>query len=216
MAQPFVKPRDAASVLIYRFRDGVPEVLVGRRRSRARFLPDMYVFPGGALDAADHRGSPINLGSVDVARMGVGNRMAHAQALVRAALREVREETGLAAQSPDLTYIGRAITPRQSPVRFHARFFAAPDTGFNAHLHCDGELQDLRWTALGNPEQLPLVDVTSFMLDELAAVLTGRALVPALLCYRDGMLRAVRNAHLQPALERPAANTSRNRSSGMG
>ena len=48
-----VRPRDAASLLIYRHRGAQLEVLMGKRRPGARFLPDVYVFPGGALDKAD-------------------------------------------------------------------------------------------------------------------------------------------------------------------
>jgi hypothetical protein len=92
-----------------------------------------------------------------------------------------------------LTYVGRAITPQQSPVRFHARFFAAPFAHFEGSLQGDGELQDLRWMPLHNPEQLPLVDVTEFMLSELACVLTTETHLPALLCYRGGIVRVVRN-----------------------
>ena len=48
-----VRPRDAASLLIYRRQGTEVQVLMGKRRPGARFLPDVYVFPGGALDAAD-------------------------------------------------------------------------------------------------------------------------------------------------------------------
>ena len=48
-----VRPRDAASLLIYRRHAERVQVLMGKRRPGARFLPDVYVFPGGALDAAD-------------------------------------------------------------------------------------------------------------------------------------------------------------------
>ena len=187
-----VKPRDAASLLIFRNARGAPEVLVGRRHKQARFLPDVYVFPGGALDAPDYRGPPVLLADADVARMGVGGRAQHGHALVRAAMREAREETGLTIQTRTLTYVGRAITPPQSPVRFHARFFSAPFARCEGSLQGDGELQDLRWMPLRNPDQLPLVDVTEFMLSELACMLTGETHLPALLCYRGGIVRVVR------------------------
>ena len=54
-----VRPRDAASLLIYRHTGSEIQVLMGKRRPGARFLPDVYVFPGGALDAADALGAMV-------------------------------------------------------------------------------------------------------------------------------------------------------------
>ena len=48
-----VRPRDAASVLIWRAQTQGLEVLMGRRGSRARFVPGVYVFPGGVLEPRD-------------------------------------------------------------------------------------------------------------------------------------------------------------------
>src|SRR4029453_16201636 len=48
-----VPPRPAATVLLLRdAKDGV-EVLMTRRSPTASFAPGAYVFPGGAIDAAD-------------------------------------------------------------------------------------------------------------------------------------------------------------------
>ena len=59
-----VPPRPAATVLLLRDtpQDGV-EVLMTRRSPTASFAPGAYVFPGGAIDAADaqvarHRRAP--------------------------------------------------------------------------------------------------------------------------------------------------------------
>ena len=41
------RPRDAASLVLWSPGPDGPEVLMGRRSSRHRFLPDMFVFPGG-------------------------------------------------------------------------------------------------------------------------------------------------------------------------
>ena len=48
-----VEPRPAATTLIVR--DGAPglEVLMVKRSPTASFMPGAYVFPGGAVDAAD-------------------------------------------------------------------------------------------------------------------------------------------------------------------
>lgn len=48
-----VGPRPAATVLLLRDGDDGLEVLMTRRSEKASFVPGAYVFPGGALDAAD-------------------------------------------------------------------------------------------------------------------------------------------------------------------
>ena len=50
-----VHPNDAASVVLLRGSREDPEVLLGRRRLDARFMPGLYVFPGGRVDRADYR-----------------------------------------------------------------------------------------------------------------------------------------------------------------
>ena len=95
-----VVPRSASTTLV--LRDGPPglEVLMVRRSPNASFMPDAYVFPGGALDAAD--GAPETIAACDEPAealhlrigdvTGVGARgLAHAVA----ALRECFEECGL-------------------------------------------------------------------------------------------------------------------------
>ena len=46
-------PRDAASIIVVRGESQNPDVLVGRRPSTARFMPNVWVFPGGALETDD-------------------------------------------------------------------------------------------------------------------------------------------------------------------
>jgi len=175
------RPRNAASLILYRGVGEHLEVLVGKRHARARFAPDVYVFPGGAVDPEDYPASRRQIPMAE--HMGVGRDMRLAQALLAAAIREAREETGLAlkAQAPahDLHYIGRAITPVLSPVRYHARFFAAPAQWFEGDLGGDGELHHLHWVATRDALAYPMIDVTSFMLQELhRALLGGRMRLP--------------------------------------
>lgn len=95
-----MRPRDAAGVVVLRRGRRGPEVLLGRRSRRARFMPGVYVFPGGGLDPLDRRPSgfpeplPQPQGAVDAATR---RKLA---ALARCALREVREETGLLLGRP--------------------------------------------------------------------------------------------------------------------
>ena len=207
-----VRPRDAASLLIYRRRGAQLEVLMGKRRPSARFLPDVYVFPGGALDAADALSAARALAGQD----GAGrfhaapppswvNALAarddvHAAALLNAALRESHEESGWrwadtslpSLNSTGLCYLGRAITPAQSPRRFHARFFAVPCEQMQQDPHADGELLDLRWVDARNPDQLPIIDVTEFMLTELLHELAGKREGLPLLSYVNDVVRVRR------------------------
>ncbi|MEO7402756.1 MAG: hypothetical protein ABIU95_03710, partial [Burkholderiales bacterium] len=129
---------------------------MGRRARSHRFLPDVYVFPGGRVDAEDHRLPVASDLRPDVARLlaahgGIGR----ARALAIAAARETHEETGLAigrihderlAPALDrLHYVMRAITPTRSPIRFHARFFVAEIGSGDGAVRSNGELLDLDW-----------------------------------------------------------------------
>ena len=108
-----------------------------------------------------------------------------------AAVRETFEETGLiigapgtvgggdhvtyralaaAGQAPRLDrlhYIGQAVTPRFAPHRFNARFFAIDAADATGELAGSGELTDLAWRPLAACLDLPLIDVTRFMLGAL-------------------------------------------------
>ncbi|MBV9521399.1 MAG: hypothetical protein JO010_01315, partial [Alphaproteobacteria bacterium] len=123
--------------------------------------------------------------------------------LARTALRETFEETGLvlgrpqiagqaplAALSPIerayaannlrpdfglLTYIGRAITPTMSPLRFHARFFLGDGREAAGALAANGELEDLRWRPIAPVAGEWISDVTLIMLDHAVAVWNGAA-----------------------------------------
>ena len=199
------RPRDAASLLIWRAQAQGLEVLMGRRGSRARFVPGVYVFPGGVLEPRDRMVS-ARLGAQPFSLSpGLDGNVSLARALACAAVREVHEETGLQLRAsvgssvhagadgrtdpgalPDLSalrFLGRAITPTNSRMRFHARFFAAPAASFVGELAGDGELSDLQWVSLDNPARLPMVDVTELMLSELAQQLSGAPHQPALLSY---------------------------------
>ena len=45
--------RDASSVIIVREDGPVPKVLMGQRGKAAAFMPNKFVFPGGAVDPID-------------------------------------------------------------------------------------------------------------------------------------------------------------------
>jgi 8-oxo-dGTP pyrophosphatase MutT (NUDIX family) len=98
-------PRQAATIILLRGGDQTLEVLLVRRTERARFMGGVWVFPGGAVDAAD----------------GVGDAAQRA-----AALRELREEAGIVVDDPDgLVRFSRWITPAEVKLRFDTHFFLA-------------------------------------------------------------------------------------------
>jgi 8-oxo-dGTP pyrophosphatase MutT (NUDIX family) len=104
-----VVPRPSASVVLLR-RGGkhgkrALEVLLLKRTEKARFMPGVWVFPGGGVDAGDGEGE-------------AGHRAC--------ALRELREEAGIELDAEaELILFSRWITPEVISRRFDAWFFLA-------------------------------------------------------------------------------------------
>jgi len=95
-----VVPRLAATTLVVRDGDAGLEVLMVRRSMQASFMPGAYVFPGGAVDAADGDEATLRLADEDAAalqrRLGDVTQVGtQAGAFAVAALRECFEECGL-------------------------------------------------------------------------------------------------------------------------
>jgi len=110
-----VVPRPAATTLIVRDAPGGAglEVLMVRRSPHASFMPGAYVFPGGAVDAAD--GSGEAAGACDEAAETLARRIGEvtqvgpqALAFAVAALRECFEECGLWLRPPEERAAGPA------------------------------------------------------------------------------------------------------------
>jgi len=144
-------PRDAATLIVVDARGGAPRVLMGKRHGGHRFMPNKFVFPGGALEAADRRVTPLTPLHPAVAHKlavkPLRRSAALAQTLALAAIRETFEETGLAIGDPGaaprahggpwdafaalgvapaldgVDFLARAITPPGRWRRFDARFF---------------------------------------------------------------------------------------------
>ncbi len=194
-----VRPRDAASLVIHRRRRTHHEVLMGRRGSKARFKPGVYVFPGGVLERSDYHARPA--GPLEAAippQLAVANSSTKANALAMAAVREAFEEAGLLFGVPgdiggathatwnefrrrevapdlrELTFVGRAITPSFQPIRFHARFFSVDAGHLEGDLKGDGELEDLHWVRIDRPTGLELMIVQEMIMKTLNERLSGR------------------------------------------
>lgn len=142
--------RDAATIILKRVVDGVPALLMGQRGAGAAFMPNKFVFPGGALDPDDiglSQDGPLDPRTAE--RLAAGTAPDIARALPFTAVRETWEETGImlarkarSRPGPDvpeswrdfyekglepdvsgLHLVFRAITPPGRPRRFDARFF---------------------------------------------------------------------------------------------
>ncbi|HET7484903.1 MAG TPA: NUDIX hydrolase [Solirubrobacterales bacterium] len=108
LGEPAV-PRPAASVVLLRrggkHRDRALEVLLLKRTEEAKFMPGVWVFPGGAVDPGD------------------GEDEAGYRAC---AVRELAEEAGIElAPEEELVLFSRWITPEVISRRFDAWFFLA-------------------------------------------------------------------------------------------
>ncbi|MEM7499811.1 MAG: DNA mismatch repair protein MutT [Pseudomonadota bacterium] len=93
-------PRHAATVILIRRDTAEPRVLMGQRGKGAAFMPSKFVFPGGALDAADETAAAAFPPPAPLAdRLGAGiggvGDTSLGAALALTAVRELWEETGL-------------------------------------------------------------------------------------------------------------------------
>ena len=222
-----VRPKDAAGLVLLRGSRDAPEVLMGRRHKRASFLPDIYVFPGGRLDDSDKApsGFPEKLDGSLARQLACGNRSREAMPLLRAAVRETFEETGLllaadthAREARDqppvwqafsalgrrpafetMDFVCRAITPVTSPKRFNTRFFLADGADMGGTLLGDGELVDLAWRPVEKMWSMEIVDVTEFVLREAIKRWQERTAIgsrPApLFCYVKDTAQVRARAH---------------------
>jgi 8-oxo-dGTP pyrophosphatase MutT (NUDIX family) len=124
-----VEPRLAASVILLRGGSDTLEVLLVRRSLAARFMPGAWVFPGGAMDAAD----------------GADDR-----GLRAAAVRELAEEAGVALADPAaLVPFSRWITPPEIAIRFDTYFFLAPAPAGQVPRVDGGEMTEAAWWGPG-------------------------------------------------------------------
>jgi 8-oxo-dGTP pyrophosphatase MutT (NUDIX family) len=119
------RARQAATVILLRGGTDALEVLLVKRTPHARFMGGVWVFPGGAVDAEEGDGD---------------------EAHRAAAIRELREEAGVALDDPDaLVKFSRWITPAEVQIRFDTHFFLAP-VPHGQEPRIDGEeCVDLGW-----------------------------------------------------------------------
>ena len=162
---------------------------------KSRFMPSIYVFPGGAVDKEDYKVNNLFNLSVKIKKSKIKTRSdTHTKAIMFAAIRETAEECNLYLAKKNnykkkkliynntwnkfleksllpsfdkLIYFARAITPTFLKIRFHARFFIANYNSFIGKIKSNGELEDLGWYEINKAKFLPIADVTEFLLNRL-------------------------------------------------
>jgi len=168
---------------------------MGRRAPKHDFMPDVHVFPGGRVDPRDARSEvESELRSEVAAPLEKRWSSSRARALGVAALRETFEETGLVIgrrRGDDflpalgrLNYVARAITPADSPKRFHARFFVVEYDSAFGEPQDSSELLDLSWLEFKDALALPIIDVTGFVLRAVEDALARPQQAPRALFIR--------------------------------
>ena len=129
---------------------GVVRLMMGRRSAHHRFMPNVLVFPGGAVDEADHHAKVASpLKPAVLARLQRAASASLAQALAVAAARELEEEVGLSLGTPPalahLDYLCRAITPPDRSIRFDARFFIIDSESVEGVPRASAEIEAPGW-----------------------------------------------------------------------
>ncbi|WP_299349951.1 NUDIX hydrolase [uncultured Shimia sp.] len=201
MSEDKTAVRNAATVIVLRDRAEDPHILMGQRGAKAAFMPNKFVFPGGAVDKAD---ADIPLAApvpgVCQDRLLEQSEPGLSHPLAVAAVRELWEETGqILGQKGDwkidppedwvtyaatghvptahaLQFVFRAITPPGRPRRFDARFFLLDAAELSSDPDdfgqaCD-ELSHLQWIPLKKAREFDLPFITEVVLAEVEARVT--------------------------------------------
>lgn len=199
MAMVDIPIRDASTVIVLRDAPSAPRVLMGQRGKNAAFMPNKFVFPGGAVDPQDAEVPIASLPSEsEMHRLDQHAETGSAKPLLAAAIRELWEETGLTlGKSPapdgpppagwegfyasgltpaasDLQFVFRAITPPGRPRRFDARFFVLRAEQLSNDLddfsQAQDELSHLQWVPVNEARKLNLPFITEVVLAEIGAL----------------------------------------------
>lgn len=198
MTQDKTAIRNAATVIVIRDRMSEPSILMGQRGANAAFMPNKFVFPGGAVDATDARiplATPLAAQCAERIAADIDPALAHA--IPVAAIRELWEETGLILgtkgewtgdvpadwetyaatghmpHADPLQFVFRALTPPGRTRRFDARFFLLDADAIASDLDdfgaaCD-ELSHLQWIPLTQARSFDMPFITEVVLAEVEA-----------------------------------------------
>lgn len=149
---------------------------MGQRGAGAVFMPEKFVFPGGAVEVHDHEQATVPALAPICTRRLEAESSAPPGALIAAALRELREESGQmphASRAASLRFFMRAITPPGRPRRFDARFFLLDASELRTNPDdfgaSDQELRHIQWIPLDEVRRFDIAFITQIALAELAA-----------------------------------------------
>jgi len=172
------EPRPAASVVLLRrggkHGDRELEVLLLKRSATARFMPNVWVFPGGAVDPAD---------GADEA----GYRAC--------AMRELAEEAAIELPAgEELVPFSRWITPEVISTRFDAWFFLALAPAHSPPQPDGTETTEARWfkpAAALEAQSTGEIALAFPTVSQLQTLLPFRSSEEALAAHRDRPLEAI-------------------------
>jgi 8-oxo-dGTP pyrophosphatase MutT (NUDIX family) len=177
-----VAPRPAASLILLRrggrHREEGVEVLMVQRSPKARFMPGVWVFPGGTVDVTDQ-------GDEEGAHRAC-------------AVRELREEAGIElGEDTELLAWSRWITPEVVPVRFDTRFYVALAPAHSPPRPDGAETTDASWAS-------PRDALDRHAAGELSLVFPTIKHLESLLQYASAeeVLVAARDRVIEPVLPR--------------
>jgi 8-oxo-dGTP pyrophosphatase MutT (NUDIX family) len=175
-------PRPAASLILLRrggrHRERGVELLLVRRSLEASFMPGVWVFPGGTVDAGD-------AGDEDAAHRAC-------------AVRELGEEAGIEL-TPDAELVpwSRWITPEFVSARFDTRFYVALAPAHSPPRPDRSEITEAAWIS-------PSEALERHAAGDLALVFPTIKHLESLLPYSsaDEVLAAARGRVVEPILPR--------------
>ncbi len=190
----------ASTIVLLRERDGVRQILMGKRSARHDFMPSVYVFPGGRVDRCDSYAPALDHANSRTREiLEAAMTPARARACVLAAVRETYEETSLilgnkfddkpnASNDPswksfhkegyvptlaNIELFGRAITPPHRDKRFDTWFFLArlnQETASRPFKN-SAELIDTGWFTFAQIKTLKTHRATQMMIAQLQTYL---------------------------------------------
>ena len=181
-----------------------PSILMGQRGAKAAFMPNKFVFPGGAVDPQDAavplaapcrtpvtHASPMTRPTVCSTRSppppfaSSGKKPAWCWAAKAAGIDPVPEDwrrfadTGHLPAADRLQFVFRALTPPGRPRRFDARFFLVDAGDIQGDLddftHASDELSHLQWIPLTEARSFDLPFITEVVLAEVEGRITDPA-----------------------------------------
>ncbi len=189
-----VPVQDAATVILVKDPRDSPQILMGKRGKAAAFMPEKFVFPGGAVDEVDETVPCPGLDTACKRRLLTETTTTDPDRFAASAIRELWEETGqclgragnwpnppkpwrgfaeqgLLPDASALSFFFRALTPPGLSRRYDARFFLADAAALRFDVddfsRAESELSHIQWVQVDRARELDLPFVTRLVLTEL-------------------------------------------------